>query len=85
MLGLNNHLREDKLDNMLYIVRPWSIRTVKEFDGLMVKSHKFVLFKDESLRVLEMDITELRKLKKFFDDWVDPFAMDNPEHSDNMK
>lgn len=70
---------------MFVIVRPWSIRTIKEFDGLNATSHSWVLMKDESRRVVELDITELRKLKEFFDEWVDPFQKDNPEHAGNMK
>lgn len=70
---------------MFYIPRKWSINTVKEFDGLNSKNIRFILYKQEKERVYEMDITELRDLKKFFDNWVDPFQIGNPEHIDKMK
>lgn len=70
---------------MFQTIRTWSIRTIKEFDGLQAKSTKWVLYKDEQERVIELDIVELRKLKEFFDEWVDPFKSDNPLHSDKQK
>jgi len=71
---------------MLHQIQKWTIRTIKEFNpyGGVAKS-KWVLYKDETTPVVELDITELRKLKDFFDDWKDPFHKDNPDHHDNLK
>ena len=68
---------------MLRQIQKWSIHTVKEFGEFITKS-KWILYKDETIPVVEMDITELRKLKEFFDNWIDPFDKNNPNHNDKL-
>ncbi len=69
------------------IVQRWSIAVRKEF-GLYGEDHsktKWILYKNENVPCVEMTITELRELKKFFDSWVDPFQIGNPKHNDKLK
>lgn len=70
---------------MLQEIQKWSIRTIKEFNGLSTTRIQYALYKDSSEKIIEMDIIELRKLKEFFDEWQDPFQIGNPLHSDKMK
>lgn len=69
---------------MLQIIQKWTIRTVKEFNGIYATYTHWVLYKNEREKIAELDISDLRDLKKFFDNWVDPFQIDNPNHNDKL-
>lgn len=70
----------------MHMIRKWTIRTQKTFVGISeLGGAKYILYKNEQTPVTEMDITELRKLKEFFDEWIDPFEAGNSNHSDNQK
>jgi hypothetical protein len=70
---------------MLQIIRTWTIRTIKEFEGISNTHTHWALYKNEREKICELDITELRKLKEFFDEWIDPFQTGNPKHNDKLK
>lgn len=53
--------------------------------GVVGGNTRFILYKDEKQRVIEMDILELRKLMEFFKGYQDPFAADNPNHVDKIR
>jgi hypothetical protein len=67
------------------MIEKWSIRVRKEFANFGTTKISFALFKDEDTEVCEMDITELRKLKEFMEDYKDPFGVDNPDHVDKLE
>lgn len=71
----------------MQIVEKWSIGVQKEFRHNYMVPGKivFILYRDEDEKIVEMDITELRKLKTFFENFKDPFETGNPQHVGNMK